>query len=108
MAYESLLLMRIFVAWSDVTSDGDNVLDRVPKDMIDLGFLFICRSVAVPRNQDDSMYFFLEEMSIPVRSFPVGRLWVSEIVERILLLTDYEGILWTRSGKGGIIDPQLK
>ena len=99
--------MPILGAWSDVTPEGNNVFDRGPKDSIDLGFLFICRSVAVPRNQDDSMYV-LEEMRIPVRSFPVSRLWVSEIVERITLLTDYERIRYTGSGKGGIIDPQLK
>ena len=49
-----------------------------------------------------------EEMWIPVGSFAVGRLWVSETAERILFLTDYEGICWTGGGKRGIIDPQLK
>ena len=55
MAYENLLLMPILSAWSDVTPDGDDFLDRVPKDLDDLGFLFICCVVAVARNQDDSM-----------------------------------------------------
>ena len=52
--------------------------------------------------------YILEEMFIPVGSFAVGRLWVPESVERILLLTDYEGISWTGISKRGIIDPQLK
>ena len=107
MAFGNLLLMPILSAWSDVTPDGDDFLDRGPKDCLDLGFLFICCSVAVPRNKDDSMYV-LEEMRIPIGSFAVGRLWVIEIGERILLLTGYEGICCTGSGKGGIIDPHLE
>ena len=99
--------MSILSAWSDVTPDGDNFLNGGPEDEVDFGFLFICCSVTVPRNQDDSMYI-LEEMFIPVWSFAVGRLWVPEIGERILLLTDYEGISFTESSKRGIIDPQLK
>jgi hypothetical protein len=104
MSYENVLLMPILGAWSNVTPDGDNVLDGGTKDLIDLGFFFICCSVVVPRNQDDSMYV-LEEMWIPVGSCAVGRLWVSEIGECIFLLTDYEGIRCTAGGKGGIIDP---
>jgi hypothetical protein len=99
--------MSILSAWSDVTRDGDDFLDGGPENEVDFGFLFTCCSVAVPRNQDDSMYI-LEESWIPVWSFAVGRLWVPEIGERILLLTDYEGICCTQSSKRGIIDPQLK
>ena len=47
--------MSILSAWSDVTPDGDDFLDGGLEDEVDFGFLFICCSVAVPRNQDDSM-----------------------------------------------------
>ena len=52
--------MSMLGAWSDVTPDGDDFFDGGPKDLVDFGFLFICCSVAVSRNQDDSMYI-LEE-----------------------------------------------
>ena len=91
MAYENLLLMPSLVAWSNVTPDGDNFLDGGIKEGVDFTFLFICCFVAVPRNQDDSMQI-LEEIWIPVGSGAIGRLWVSEIGECILLLTNYEGI----------------
>ena len=99
--------MRILGAWSDITPDGDDFLDGVIKDEVDFGFLFICRSVAIPRDQDDSMYI-LKEMWIPVGCFAVGRRWIPETGYRILLLTFYEGIFLTISSKRGIIDPQLK
>ena len=107
MVYENLLLMRSLGAWSDVTPNGDDFLDGGPKDGDDFTFLFICCFVAVPRNQDDSMQI-LEETWIPVGSFAIGRLWVPEIGECILLLTDYEGIFCTGSSERRIIDPQLK
>ena len=63
--------------------------------------------MAVSRNQDEPMYI-LEESWVPVWSHAVRRLWISEIGERILLLTDYEWICCTGSGKGGIIDSHLR
>ena len=54
-ADENLLLVPRLGPWSDVTPDGYDFLDRIPKDELDFGFLFIDRGVAVPRNQDDSM-----------------------------------------------------
>jgi hypothetical protein len=95
------------IAWSDITPDVDDFLDRGPKEFVDFGFLYIYCSVAVPSNEDDSMYV-AEEMWIPVGIFAVDRLWVPETGERILLLTDNEGICYTSSSKRGIIDPQLK
>ena len=53
--------MPILGAWSDVTPDSDDFFDGGSKDFVDFGFLFISCSVAVARNQDDSMYI-LEEM----------------------------------------------
>ena len=99
--------MPSLVAWSDVTPDGDDFLDGGPKEEVDFSFLFICCFVTVSRNKDDTMQI-LKEMSIPGWSFAIGRLWVSEIGDRILLLTDYEGIFCTASSKRGVVDPQLK
>ena len=91
MGYENLLLMSILGAWSDVTPDSDDFLNGRLEYFFDFVFIFICCFVAVPRNEDDSVYI-LEEMWIPGGSFAISGRWVSEIGERILLLTAYEGI----------------
>jgi len=47
-------------------------------------------------------------MFIPVGSLVVALEWVPELVDRILLLTDQEGVCSTISSKRRVINPQLK
>jgi hypothetical protein len=96
------------VSWSDITSKGDDLLNRCmwrvhPEDMLDFEPLLLNSDIALSRDEDNAMDF-LEEMVIPVR-FPIGFLGVAEGVDGVLLLADYEGIL--SAAKGAIINPEL-
>jgi hypothetical protein len=62
--------------------------------------------MALPRNQDDSMYNF-EELGVPVWSYAVVLRWVPKSGDSTCLLTEDEGISWTGSTKRRIIDPEL-
>jgi len=99
-------------AWSDVTPDGKDFLDGAQgsvdlEESVDLGFLFLDCGMAVSRDQDDTVYI-LEEMFIPIRSHLVALEWVPKLVDRILLLTDQEGVCYATNSKRRVINPQLK
>ena len=97
-------------AWSDVTSeDCDFFLMENPKiRSISIFFIFVVAWLSPEIRITPCISLRKCGSQWQFGSFAVSRRWVSEIFERILLLTGYEGICCTVSSKRDIIDPHLK